>query len=212
MNVENEMWEQLKSEIKSELREELKAEIINEITEELITSATVKFKDLIFKERHFEIMINTYIKSLCHEDINYQKLRIQGNLKQEEIAYEIPNLSQGDIWMTIKRNVDFQEIYNRYKTAKLIKCSFEDFKIVIHFIDSDIKIEWSDKARKTFTYSRLFELYEEIYENDFSSLPQTLKQRFINYLSLHFRFQGKTKLPESIMKRFKAKYRSKKLI
>lgn len=208
MNVENEMWEQLKAEIKSELREELKAEIIKEIREELVASATTRFKDLIFKERHFEVMTKTYIQSLCHEDVNFQKLRIQGNLKQEEIAYEIPNLSQGNIWMTIKRNVDFKEIYDRYMKAKLLKCSFEDFKCVINFIDCDVKVEWFDFARKTFTYSRLFELYEEIYEDDFSDLNPQLRLRFINYLSLHFRFGGKTKLPKLMMKRFDAKYQS----
>lgn len=111
------MWDKLKAEIRSELKEEIKAEIVAEWSDEIVKSAMKKVDNMIFLERYFEPMLRTYIKSLCYDDIYYQKMVILGKTKLQETTYEIPQFSEGEIWMIKKKNINIKKLFKEYKRA-----------------------------------------------------------------------------------------------
>lgn len=169
---------QIKEDIKKELQLEMKQEIKELVKKEIRT--------ILFEERAFEIPLKTYIKSLAYENVHYLIMLNKGMVKHGSSLIEIPEKSTGTIFMNLKKDVDFQQLYDYYIEAGLMQASFEDFKAVLNFETESGYIFWLQKARKSFTYKGIFELYESVYNEDFYNLNPYLQRIFIVYLSNKF--------------------------
>lgn len=201
------------------LKEEIKSELLSEIRQELRETVKKEFRSIMFEERYFEKMIKSYIKKLCYEDVNYPLMLNRGLVKYEPTIYEVMEHSTY-IWMNKKKNVDLKKLYAEYKNGGIISCSYEGFESAMNIIPPEVKngkiqaITWNDYGRKTFSYKRLFELYERIYDENFSKLDVRKKDKFIGYISNKFKFEGVTKSFDKIDDSFKKAYnwKGKKLI
>lgn len=206
MDLENEMWNKLKADIKTELKEDIKAEILAEWRDEIVQSTMKKVDDMIFLERHFDSMLRTYITSLCYEDVHYLRMLNRGLVKQGSNVIPVAQKSTGEIWMTLKNNVNLNSIYDEYRVSGLITCNLENFIDVINFNSGAENTLWYGKGKKGYSFLGLFELYNRIYDYDFCNLNPLIKKRFLKYISVKFLFKGETKEFEKIERSFNNKY------
>lgn len=192
---------QLKEDIKKELRLEMKAELKELMKEEIHT--------ILFEERAFETPFKTYMKSLAYEDIHYLIMLNKGMVNHGNSIIEIPKKSTGSVFMKLKKDIDFKQLYNNCIEANLMQASFEDFKAVLSFKAESGYIFWLQKARKSFTYKGIFELYESIYDEDFFNFNPHLQRIFIAYLSNKFLLGRDFKTYNDFEKSFKKIYKRK---
>lgn len=169
---------QLKEDIKKELRLEMKAELKELVKKEIYT--------ILFEERAFQTPLTAYIKSLAYKDIHYLIMLNKGMVKHGSNLIEIPETSTGTVFMKLKKNINFKQLYDNCIESGVMEASFEDFKAVLNFEVESGYIFWLQKARKSFTYKGIFELYESIYDEDFFNLNPHLQRLFIVYLSNKF--------------------------
>ncbi len=208
-NIENELWVKLKDEIKTEILDELRAKTVVQLRDELVKSVMFKVEKLIFEERYFETPLKTYIKSLCYEDVHYLRMLNLGLVKQGNNIIPVSEKSTGEVWMTLRKNVNTNMLYEEYKGGGLVDCSFENFISILNFDSAAERLIWQGKGKSKFSYLGLFDLYNRIYDYDFSNLNPLLKQRFLLYLSVKFIFDGETKEYENIKKSFNKEYGNK---
>jgi hypothetical protein len=192
---------QLKEDIKKELRLEMKAELKKLVKEEIHT--------ILFEERAFETPLTTYIKSLAYKDIHYLIMLNNGLVKHGSNLIEIPETSTGTVFMKLKKNINFKQLYDNCIESGIMEASFDDFKAVLNFEAESGYIFWLQKARKSFTYKGIFELYESVYDEDFFNLNPHLQRLFIAYLSNKFLLEGKPKLYVEFEKSFNKVYKGK---
>ncbi len=192
---------QIKEDIKKELQLEMKQEI-----KELVKK---KIRTILFEERAFEVPLKAYIKSLAYENIHYLIMLNKGMVKHGSSLIKIPKMPPGKIFMNLKEDVDFQKLYDDYIEAGLMQASFEDFKAVLNFEAESGYIYWLQKARKSFTYKGIFELYESIYNEDFYNLNSYLQKMFIAYLSNKFLLGNDFKTYLAFEKSFNKLYKKK---
>lgn len=193
-----------------ELKAELKAAVIQDLDQEIREIVRDEIKRYIFDTKSIDKSLRTYIKSLCFDDIYYLRMLNGGLLKQETGTYIIPETSTGKIRMNKKENVDLKKLYKEYLKTGHITCTYDDFKSVMNF-EHDVQIiDWRDKGKKTFTYKSLFELYNRIYDYNFSELKPVVEYRILLYISVKFKFQNQIKDIQDIRKSFHKTYKSKK--
>ncbi len=210
MNIENEMWDKLKAEIKSELKDEIKAELIEDWKEEIVKSAMKKVDDLIFIDRYFETMLRTYITSLCYDDIHFQRMKNLGLAIESDQEIEYRKSSTGKIWMALKKDVNFTELYSDHLAVGDIDCTQEEFNSVLNFDQLAIPVVWNQKARGNFSYRGVFQLYENVYDFDFSKINTPVIYHLIDFISQNFMFEGSLKPYDLIRKSFMKAYKPKK--
>lgn len=210
MNIENEMWDKLKAEIKSELKDEIKAEIIAEWKDEIVKSTIKKVDDMIFKDRYFETMLRTYITSLCYDNIHNQRMKNLGRGIDVDQEIEYRKSSTGKIWMALKKDVDFTELYSEHLAVGDINCSQEEFISVLNFDPLPAPIVWNQDARGNFSYRGVFILYENVYDFDFSKINTPVIYHLIKHISQNFIFEGSLKPYDLIRKSFVKAYKPKK--
>jgi hypothetical protein len=116
---------QLKEDIKKELRLEMKAELKKLVKEEIHT--------ILFEERAFETPLTTYIKSLAYKDIHYLIMLNNGLVKHGSNLIEIPETSTGTVFMKLKKNINFKQLYDNCIESGIMEASFDDFKAVLNF-------------------------------------------------------------------------------
>lgn len=210
MNIENEMWDKLKAEIKSELKDEIKAELIADCKEEIVKSAMKKVDDLIFIDRYFETMLRTYIKSLCYDDIHFERMKNLGLAIESDQEIDYWKSSTGKIWMALKKDIDVAKIYSEHIAAGNISCTQQEFNSVINFDHISPPIIWNQEARGSFSYKGVFKLYENVYDFDFSQIDAPVIYHLINFIRQNFIFEGSFKSYYLIRKSFIKAYKPKK--
>lgn len=194
-HIEIDIYKKLKEDIKSELREELKAEIkkelLLEMKEELNVLVKEEIDNLIFTERYFETRVITYIKSLCYEEIHYLRMLNKGMVKHGETLIEVPQLPSGYLLVNIKANINYADLHKQYSSGGMMECSTEDFISALTFKSDGNYINWTQKARSTFTYTGIFDLYNDILNDDIFQFPELKLERFLYFISNKFLLGGK---------------------
>ena len=205
MNLEIEMRNKLKAEIKSELKEEIKAEILKESRDEIVQEAIKKVDEMIFVDRYLEPKLRTYIKSLCYDEVHFLSMLNKGLVNHGETFIEFPKTSTGKVFMSKRKDVNVEKLYNEYRNSGIIDCSYENFNSLLEFKAEAKPIAWNDKGRKKFTYKNLFKMYNRVYEVDNLKL-KPLRRRFLHFLSVSFCFEGTFKKYAEIKKSFDKLY------
>lgn len=181
---------------------ELAKDEINEVVKEEI-------RTIIFEERYFEMSLRAYIKSLVYDDIHCLRMLNAGMVKYGTTIIEIPEMSSGSLKMKVKKGVNLDEMYEQYTNTGLLQGTHGDFLAIVNFEAESGYIKWTQKARKTFTYKGIFELYESIYDDDFFNLNPLLEKKFLAYISTKFSLGGKFKKTTDFEKSFNKIYNRK---
>lgn len=211
-NIENELWVKLKDEIKTEILDELRARTVVELRDELVRSVMFKVEKLIFEERYFEKMLNTYIKTLCYKEINFLRMQSMGFTNRKPEIFDFQEDTTLENWIKNRNNIDIIDLYNECTAEGAITCSYENFCDILDFDANTKRVEWKGKSKgksdSNFSYYGLFELYEKIYDYDFSNLNPLFKERLLFYIEEKFIFGGERKSKALIEKSFDRKYKS----
>lgn len=168
-----------------------------------------EIRTIIFEERYFETPLRAYIKSLAYDDVHYLRMLNAGMVKYGTTIIEIPKISSGSLKMRMKKYVNLNKLYEEYTNTGLLEGTLEDFLAIVNFEAESGYINWTQKARKTFTYKGIFELYESIYEDDFFNLNPLLEGIFLAYISTKFLLLGKFKETTDFEKSFNKIYNKK---
>ncbi len=169
-----------------------------------------EFYKILFEERIFEREIKTYIKSLAYDDVHYLRLLNLGLVKNSEEVYELSESSSGSLKMRKKRNISLENIYNENIKYGIMTGNLKDFISAINYKAEGEVIDWRQKAKKGFTYTGIFEMYQEIYDIDFNTMNQVFVNRFTKYLSVKFKLGGEHKKWTYFKKSFMKIYQPKK--